>query len=288
MYVSSKARINRAQDVRGKKVGIPEYKPVWQRGIVEDDFGVPVAGVEFYAGAVEHSETKEKAKFHTGYLKGRQWILPRKANTSFPASRKWKADYFEGPGIFPIMYVVAIKLAVYNADSWIAKDFTIAFALALEIAYEPLKERAALRYMMPWLESHVEETKQLIGGDPRWWKDGFKENRRVLDKSLDYHHQQELSKSLLSKDCCRILQKQRLLAQAEPISVHRGFVAFSTFDLISALKVAVCSDDPLSFARLSFRRSSFLMLYSSVLPVLLYDLDPSEGHHISLPGQIER
>ena len=92
------------------------------------------------------------------------------------------------------MHVVALKRSVYDANPWIAKAVTKAFSKALEIGYEPLEERAALRYMLPWLEHHVEETKRLMGGDARWWKDGFEENKHVLSKFLDYHFRQGLSK----------------------------------------------------------------------------------------------
>ena len=33
-----------------------------------------------------------------------------------------------------------------------------------------------------------------MGGDARWWKDGFEENKHVLSKFLDYHFRQGLSK----------------------------------------------------------------------------------------------
>lgn len=91
------------------------------------------------------------------------------------------------------MHVVALKRTVYEANPWIAKTLTKAFAQSLEMAYEPLQERSALRYMLPWLEDHVKETQELMG-DMKWWKDGFTENRHVIEKFLDYHFQQGLSK----------------------------------------------------------------------------------------------
>ncbi len=57
------------------------------------------------------------------------------------------------------------------------------------MAYEPLQERSALRYMLPWLEEHVEQTEELMG-DSKWWKDRFAENKHAIDKFLDYHFKQ--------------------------------------------------------------------------------------------------
>lgn len=62
------------------------------------------------------------------------------------------------------------------------------------MAYEPLRERSALRYMLPWLEEHVEQTQMLMGDDLEWWKDGFAENKHVIEKFLEYHYKQGLSK----------------------------------------------------------------------------------------------
>lgn len=53
------------------------------------------------------------------------------------------------------------------------------------------------RYILPWLEFHVEETKVALCGDGenRWWQDGLTDqNRRTLNKFLEYSHKQGLSK----------------------------------------------------------------------------------------------
>ncbi len=104
-----------------------------------------------------------------------------------------EAAYYRETGIFPIMHVVALKRSLYEAHPWVAKTLTKAFARSLELAYEPLRERSALRYMLPWLEHHVEETEELMGA-AEWWQDGFAQNRHVIEKFLDYHYAQGLSK----------------------------------------------------------------------------------------------
>ncbi|KAF8862688.1 4,5-dihydroxyphthalate decarboxylase [Acephala macrosclerotiorum] len=227
MYINSKSVISKPEDLKGKKVGIPEYQmtaPVWQRGIIEEEYNVPVSSIHYYVGAIEPSETERVSKvLHslptdvkvTSIAKGknlsqmledgeidaifsasRPSSFDRSPNVTrlFPDFKKVEADYYQRTKIFPIMHVVAIKKSAYEANPWIAKTLTKAFAQSLEMAYEPLRERSALRYMLPWLEDHVEETQRLMGGDARWWKDGFAENKHVIEKFLEYSYNQGLAK----------------------------------------------------------------------------------------------
>jgi 4,5-dihydroxyphthalate decarboxylase len=46
--------------------------------------------------------------------------------------------------------------------------------------------------MLPWLVSHVEETRREMGQD--WWPYGVAPNRQTLKTFLRYHHEQGLSK----------------------------------------------------------------------------------------------
>jgi 4,5-dihydroxyphthalate decarboxylase len=190
---------------------------------MEEEFQVPISSVHFYTGAIEPSDKERKSKIAhslppnvqvTPIQPGENLskmladgvidaIFSATKPSSFDTSprvtrlfsdfKKVEAEYYKRTGIFPIMHVVALKRSIYEKDPWIAKSLTKAFALALDMAYEPLQERAALRYMLPWLEEHVEETQDLMG-DAKWWKDGFYENKHVLEKFLDYSFQQGLAK----------------------------------------------------------------------------------------------
>lgn len=251
MYINKNAGISKPQDLKGKRIGIPEYQSacpcpispspasvprvltlpipvtaaVWQRGIMEEEFGVPATAVHFFTGNIEPSDRPRHSKVHHAYPEGvsvtaiapgkslSQMLAdgeldavfsatepsslaaaPDRVGHLFPDYKAVEADYFARTRIFPIMHVVAIRRPVYEANPWIAKTLTKAFAAALEAAYEPLRERAALRYMLPWLDDHVAETKRLMGGAERWWVDGFEENRHVLEKFLEYSHNQGLAK----------------------------------------------------------------------------------------------
>jgi len=198
---------------------------------MEEEFGVPITSVQFFTGNIEPSSKPRHSKVSHTYPEGvsvtaipagkslSQMLAdgeidaifsatkPSSFDTSpetvthlFPNYKEVEADYFARTGILPIMHVVAIRRPVYEANPWIAKTLTKAFGKALELAYEPLAERAALRYMLPWLDDHVAETKKLMGGRDRWWQDGFEENRHVLEKFLEYSHKQGLAKRLFKPE----------------------------------------------------------------------------------------
>lgn len=186
---------------------------------------MPLSSVQFFTGNIEPSDRPRHSKVSHTYPEGisvtaiptgknlSQMLAdgeidaifsatkpssldtsPDKVTHLFPNYKEVEAEYFARTNIFPIMHVVAIKRAVYEANPWIAKTLTKAFAKSLDMAYEPLEERAALRYMLPWLDDHVAETKKLMGGKEKWWCDGFEENKHVLEKFLEYSYSQGLAK----------------------------------------------------------------------------------------------
>lgn len=189
---------------------------------MEEEFGVPISSVQWFTGAIEPSPVERKSKVpHSipedvtvntieagknlsqmladGQLDAifsatKPSSFDRKTVTHlFPNFKEVEAEYYRRTKIFPIMHVIALKRSVYDANPWIAKTLTKAFAKAMEIAYEALEERAALRYMLPWLEDHLDETRRLFG-EEKYWKDGFHENKHVIEKFLDYSYSQGLAK----------------------------------------------------------------------------------------------
>jgi 4,5-dihydroxyphthalate decarboxylase len=62
--------------------------------------------------------------------------------------------------------------------------------------YADLHEFAALKFMLPWLIPHVEETERLMGRD--FWPYGYEPNVPTLETFLRYSFEQGLSKRLLT------------------------------------------------------------------------------------------
>ena len=67
IFVSAKSGIRRPEDLKGRRVGVPEYQmtaPVWIRGILSDDYGVKVTDVEHFSGGEEEPGRDEKIRLN--------------------------------------------------------------------------------------------------------------------------------------------------------------------------------------------------------------------------------
>jgi 4,5-dihydroxyphthalate decarboxylase len=230
IFVSAKSGIREPADLRGRKVGVPEFQmtaPVWIRGILSDEYGVKVQDVEHWSGGEEEPGRKEKIPLSLPADIRLREIDPTKtlsrmladgeidalftarspstfrtepANVKrlFPDYMAVERDYYRRTRIFPIMHVVAIRREVYEKNRWVAQALMKAFVESQRLIYDDLQETAALKAMLPWLTAHVEELTAEMG--PNWWAYGLQENRHVLDVFLRYHHEQGLSKKRLAPE----------------------------------------------------------------------------------------
>jgi len=223
VYINTEAGIHTPQDLVGKVVGVPEYQlsaNVWIRGILADQHGVPIDAVTYRTGGQEQPGRIEKAKLALPehirvtpidptrtlsrmLAEGEIDALyspripspfvardPRVARL-FPAVVQAERDYFAATGIFPIMHVVVVRRDVYEANRWVAQSLTKAFARAKDEVFDRLYDSSALRFMLPWLNQHLEDARADLGDD--YWSYGLDANRDVLDTFLRYHHEQGLS-----------------------------------------------------------------------------------------------
>jgi len=226
VYVSAASGIVEPRQLVGKRVGNPEYQltaHVWIRGILAEEYGVPVDSVEYLTGGLEEAGRIEKQKLDLPSGIRIRPIEPTQTLAQLLAEGKIDAvyaprapstlqtrpdavrrlfedyasverEYFRRTRVFPIMHTVAIRRDVYERNPWCAQALYKAFAMAQRKTYSDLGELAALKTMLPWLPAHVAETKRELGED--WWPYGLAANRHVLETFLRYHHQQGLSKRL--------------------------------------------------------------------------------------------
>lgn len=223
IFISANSGIEKAADLVGKRIGVPEYQmtaPVWIRGILQDEYGVAPDSVQYFSGGEEETGRDEKIRLdlpprfrlrpigpdqtlsrmiaegeidalHTARAPSTFFTRPDSVRRLFPDYVAVERDYFRKTGIFPIMHVVVIRRDVYDANPWVAQSFYKAFVQAQRLAYDDLTISAALKTMLPWQLDAVEEARKLMG--PDWWPYGFAPNRPVLDIFLRYHHEQGLS-----------------------------------------------------------------------------------------------
>ena len=230
IYINTGSGIREPKDLVGKRVGTPEYQmtaPVWIRGILAEHYGVPVDSVTYCTGGEEEPGRSEKLKLdlppsirvepigagqtlsamlasgeidalHTARMPSTFVTAPDKVKRLFPDFVDVEKAYFRKTGIFPMMHTVAIRREVYEKNRWIAQSLFKAFAASQKATYQDLYVTAALKLMLPWLTAEVEETRALMGED--FWPYGFDKNEKTLATFLRYHHEQGLSKRLLTPE----------------------------------------------------------------------------------------
>jgi 4,5-dihydroxyphthalate decarboxylase len=228
IYVNADSGIREPKDLIGKRIGNPEYQmtaPVWIRGILSDEYGVPVTSATYFSGGEEEPGRPEKIalslppEFRLQAIPAHKTLSAMiesgeidalytarapstfatgsgKVQRLFPNYGQVERAYFQRTGIFPPMHIVAIRRDVYEKNPWVAQSLYKAFVAAQKHAYADLRETAALKCMLPWLIHHVEETEELMGCD--FWPYGYQPNLRALSTFLRYHHEQGLSRRLLS------------------------------------------------------------------------------------------
>jgi 4,5-dihydroxyphthalate decarboxylase len=230
IFVCAASGIRKPQDLRGRRVGVPEYQmtaPVWIRGILSDDYGVSVTEVEHFSGGEEEPGRDEKIRLNlpgsirvkpigptqtlarmladgeldalvTARAPSTFRTEPGRVQRLFPSYVEEEKAYYRRTGIFPIMHTVVIRRELYRRHPWTAQSLYKAFAAAKARALEMVLQTAALPAMLPWLVAHVEDTRREMGED--WWPYGLAPNRHVLEAFLRYHHEQGLSQRRFSPE----------------------------------------------------------------------------------------
>lgn len=228
IYVHTGSGIREAKDLIGKRIGNPEYQMtavVWIRGILADEYSVPVTSASYFSGGEEEPGRPEKLALSLPPQFRVQAIPPDKTLSQMIASGEIDAlytarapstftggagpvrrlfpdyptverAYYERTRIFPIMHTVVIRRELYEKHPWVAQSLYKAFLKAQTEVYDDLHDTAALKFMLPWLLPHVEETERLMGRD--FWPYGLHSNEHTLSTFLRYSFEQGLSQRQLT------------------------------------------------------------------------------------------
>jgi 4,5-dihydroxyphthalate decarboxylase len=228
IFINRNSGIHEPKDLIGKRVGNPEYQLtacVWIRGILGDEYKIPVSGVTYFRGGEETPGRTEKQTvslppeirlenipedktlsrmLEVGEIDA--IYSPRTPSSLshgtgnvrllFEDYETVEREYYQRTKIFPIMHTVVIRREVYEKDPWVAQSLYKAFVLAQREAYDDLYETAALKFMLPWLVRHAEQTRALMGKD--FWPYGLEANMHTLSTFLRYSHEQGLAKRSLA------------------------------------------------------------------------------------------
>jgi 4,5-dihydroxyphthalate decarboxylase len=223
IYVRKDAGIAKPEDLRGKRIGVPEYQitaVVWMRGMMQHEYGVPPSDIHWKSGGQEqpgrHERTPLKsipgvdlqpigeqqtlvnmlrdgeldalftARAPSSFLKGEPHIARLFANT-----RAAEQAYYKKTGYFPIMHLIGIRKALVEKYPWLATSVYKAFCEAKALAMINLRDVNALMVTLPWLEAETNETSAIMGDD--FWKYGVAENRPEIEALTQYVHEQGLT-----------------------------------------------------------------------------------------------
>jgi 4,5-dihydroxyphthalate decarboxylase len=223
IYVRADRNIEVPADLKGRRVGVPEYQLtacVWVRALLEDEYGVSPADIEWVRGGFEEPGRKEKIALKlpagvrlTSAPDGRSlsamlaageldaMIGPRmpasfhdkdaKVRWLFADPMAVAADSYRRTGIFPIMHLVGVRKDLVERHQWLPATLFKAFAAAKAVCAARLADTSATKVMLPFVEEQLYNARQLMGND--FWSYGFADNRHVLETFLAHHRKQGLS-----------------------------------------------------------------------------------------------
>lgn len=225
-----KDRIKNPEDLKGKRVGLPEYQltaNVWARAILQDDFGVRPEDVTWVRGGIDTSGRPEKIKLQLpanvkveaapegktiselldhGDIDG--FIGPRPPSRSALANPNigWlfddptavAKDYYRRTGVFPIMHVVGIRKELAAQHPWLPGAVFKAFTQSKAAALALLSDTSATKVTLPFVEEQLKAARETMGDD--YWSYGVAPALKTLETFVRHHHSQGLSARLMSVD----------------------------------------------------------------------------------------
>jgi 4,5-dihydroxyphthalate decarboxylase len=223
IYVRKDAGITRPEELRGKRIGVPEYQitaVVWMRGMMQYEYGVPPSAIHWRSGGQEQAGRHERtplkpipgldlqpiadnqtlvgmlrdgeldalftARAPSSFVKGEPHIV-----RLFPDTRQAEQAYYRKTGFFPIMHLIGIRRTLAEKYPWLASSVYKAFCEAKALAMIDLRDVNALMVTLPWLEAETRETSAIMGED--FWKYGIAENLPEIEALTQYIHEQGLA-----------------------------------------------------------------------------------------------
>jgi len=229
LFVNSGAGIERPQDLRGKRMGVPEYSmtaAVWLRGLFQHEYSIAPEEIHWIQAGEENPGRKDRIDFEmpagvrldsigdrtlnqmidsgeidammsprmpTCFLEG----SPR-VRRLFANYKQAEMNYFRKTGLFPIMHVIVIKRSLYDEAPWVAHTLSKAFCDEKDLCMRELYDTNILRVSLPWTSAEYEETRDLMTAD--YWPYGLEPNRMNLETLHGYLYEQGLIQQKLNLD----------------------------------------------------------------------------------------
>lgn len=215
IFVHADSDIATLEELRGKRVGLAQWSQTaatFVRGMLVEQAGLDLAGIDWYqagvneAGRTDPAVLKLPSSIRLTPMPDRSLDAmlangeldavisarpPRSSSGPTPRIRRLFEDYvplersyFAETGIFPIMHVIAIRRAVYDANPWIARNIFAALDRSRARSTERIADETASRIAVPWLRAHIAQTAAVLGPDPYAY--GIEANRTTLEAFVRY------------------------------------------------------------------------------------------------------
>ena len=221
VFVNAGSGVQRPEDLRGKRIGVPEYQmtaAVWIRGFLADDYGVKPEDLTWVQGGLEEPgrlpfepvspsgvrmEFAPEGRTLSEMLASGEIDALATARTPSTFRRdggtvrrlfdnpfEVERDSFRRTSVFPIMHTISIRTELLEEHPWLPATLFKAFSAAKKIAEANLVQTSALPLMLPFLVEEAYETIALMGED--FWAYGVEENRVTLEAFVRYMVEQQL------------------------------------------------------------------------------------------------
>src|SRR5579863_7575695 len=225
-----KDRIKVPQDLKGKRVGIPEYQltaNVWVRAFLNDDFGVKPEDITWVRGGISEPDRTEKIALNLpkdihledaapgktisellaegaidGFIAPRAPKIPlgdyRNIGWLFDDPKEAAEEYYRKSKIFPIMHILGVRRELAERHRWLPRAIFKAFSESKELAITRLEEMSACKITMAFVDERLQKDRMLMGND--FWSYGIEKNKHVIDSFFAAHHAQGVSKRVVTID----------------------------------------------------------------------------------------
>jgi len=233
-WVRTDSGINRPEDLKGKRVGVPEYQQtaaLWSRGVLKHEFGVDPTDIEWWMertpershGGATGFQPPAGVKFH--YIPAEESIGTMLAEGKLDATLLYLTDnnlvdrsrirlegnpdfkmlfadqvtegqrYYQKTGVFPINHGMVVRRSIYEEHPWVALNVYNAFRLAKERSNARMRELAATHFELGLLDGSA---RKALAVDA--YPYGVKSNKLVLETIAQYSNEQGLTPRVVPMD----------------------------------------------------------------------------------------
>jgi len=211
IFVSSSSAIERPEDLKGKKIGMDQYRltvGLWARGILQEHYAVRPEECDWFTSEPEGAGYRPppNVKITVTYKPSEAMLLNGEIDALIPPNivRSFRAKdarirrlfkdprvtvnkYFRRTKIFPITHTLVVRQSLFEQNPWLVSSLLTAFNQAEERCRKSYEY--AKRLAFPSAVLVLEEEEEVFGDNP--WSHGLTaQNQVVLEKFVHYAHEQ--------------------------------------------------------------------------------------------------